>query len=155
MQVSKLGALFYLLAPASGIAVRPYPRAVSSAPSGTHIVALAAVPAPTSGTAGPGQNGSALWQTAQCDQYGIDDATIAFGDRWIAADVPGAWNALLDEWKRGSKNGMYHGLAFPEFTSYYFHGPEHWNCKDVGSVPCSTVVQCKDVNHPAGYGFGF
>ncbi|OQE45970.1 hypothetical protein PENCOP_c001G01521 [Penicillium coprophilum] len=153
-------ALLCLLASASGLAFQSYegvphvPRAhPSAAASATRIVKLAAaLPTPSDV---PYQNSSSIWKTAQCDQNSIDDPTVGFVDRWYAADVPGAWDAMLSEWKRGAtgeaNNKMYHGLAFPQFVSYFFHGPENWNCKDVGSVPCSSVVQCKDVNHPAGY----
>ncbi|KAJ5972870.1 uncharacterized protein N7479_002788, partial [Penicillium vulpinum] len=118
----------------------------------TRIVGFAAaVPTGTaSNVAEADLNITSLWETAQCDQNSIDDATVAFIDRWYASGVPGAWDTMIGEWKAEAKNGMYRNLGFPEFVSYYFHGPEQWNCKDVGSVPCSSVVQCKDVDHPAG-----
>ncbi|KGO49181.1 hypothetical protein PEXP_012300 [Penicillium expansum] len=118
----------------------------------TRVIALAsAVATGAPDAADAGQNISSLWTSAKCDQNSIENATVAFVDRWYLAGVPGAWNTMLDEWQSGAKDGMYRNLAFPEFVSYYFHGPEQWNCKDTGSVPCSSVVQCKDVDHPAGY----
>ncbi|KAJ5375562.1 hypothetical protein N7517_007568 [Penicillium concentricum] len=162
MHFSQFGTLFYLLAPVSGIALRPYggvphPRAVSSAPlssasvSATRVVGFAvAAPTTISNPEGSDLNLASLWTSAQCDQHSIDDATVAFADRWYAAGVPGAWNTMLGEWMNGAKDGMYRGLEFPAFVSWFFHGPEQWNCKNVGGVPCSSVVQCKDVDHPAG-----
>ncbi|KAJ5205421.1 hypothetical protein N7472_001869 [Penicillium cf. griseofulvum] len=168
MHFSQFGTLVYLLAPVSGIAVRPHggvphrgvphiPRAVSSAsPSSTSAPAsrivnfAAAVPTALSNLNDSDLNITSLWTTAQCNQNSIDDATVAFIDRWYASGVPGAWDAVLGEWGNGAKNGLYRNLEFPAFVSWYFHGPEQWNCKDVGSVPCSSVVRCDEVNHPAG-----
>ncbi|KAJ5519244.1 hypothetical protein N7453_001666 [Penicillium expansum] len=88
MHFSQFGTLFYLLAPASGMAVRPYggvphARAVSSsAPSATCVIALAsAVATGAPDAADAGQNISSLWTSAKCDQNSIDNATVAFVDR--------------------------------------------------------------------------
>ncbi|KAJ5787475.1 hypothetical protein N7457_002465 [Penicillium paradoxum] len=165
MQLIQLGTAFYLLASASGLALRPHTRALT--PSSRHNTSLVsqAFRQNLKGSIGnvslglvnlavtPAQNSQGLWTTAQCDQNSIDDATVDFADRWAAADVSGAWNDMLNEWNSGSQNNLYRGLAFSQFASYYFQGPDQWNCQDIGSVPCSTTVQCKDVNHPAGYGF--
>jgi hypothetical protein len=170
MHFSQFGTLVYLLTPVSGIAVRPHggvphgvphvPRAVSSAtPSSTSAPASrivnfgAAMPTTSSNSDGSHFNVTTLWTTAQCNQNSIDDATVAFIDRWYASGAPGAWDAVLREWENGAKDGLYRNLAFPAFVSWYFHGPEQWNCKDIDSVPCSSVVRCDEVNHPAGYVF--
>lgn len=164
------GTLFYLLASTNGLALRPQPRAIPSS-SMTDIsfpiqsppplrlkstatrlnIALAAA-TPSGGVTPAGEDSDGQWTTVQCGENYIDDATIDFAERWNAADVPGAWNAMLAKWNSEAQNNKFRGLSFSQFASYYFSGPEQWNCQDIGSVPCSTVVQCKDVEHPAGYG---
>lgn len=150
------GTLFYLLASANGLALRQ-PRVIPSSrinnalplPSGTRVNVALAAATPSGGVT---KNSDGLWTSVQCGENHIDDATIDFAERWNAADVPGAWNAMLEKWNSEAQNNKFRGLSFSQFASYYFSGPEQWNCQDVGSVPCSTVVQCKDVEHPAGYG---
>ncbi|KAJ5360482.1 hypothetical protein N7517_009673 [Penicillium concentricum] len=112
---------------------------------------LAAQPTSPSTLALPASAGGSIWESVQCNQNSIDDPTVDYASRWNAADVPGAWNAMLSTWNGEAHNNMYRGLTFPQFASYYFSGPEQWNCQDIGSVQCSTTVQCKDVTHPAGY----
>ncbi|KAJ5167599.1 uncharacterized protein N7482_003193 [Penicillium canariense] len=89
---------------------------------------------------------SGNWTTAICDNT-IDDATQDPQSRWNAAGGPGALTDVVNAWL---SEGSSSNLNFPEFVSYYFAGPDNWNCQDISNIPCSTVVTCNDVNHPAG-----
>ena len=92
---------------------------------------------------------STSWLSAQCSQAPITNAAAAPEARWAAADTDNAWDAAVAAWKAQPAPGSV-SLAFPEFVSNFFNGPEGWNCVDVGDIPCSGIVQCSDTDHPAG-----
>lgn len=102
-----------------------------------------------SSSARPTPTGS--WQIVSCSDPTIANAAAAPSSRWQAADTDDAWNAAVEAWTGGQSQSGGVSLPFSAFISNFFHGPESWNCQDVGNVPCSTVVQCDQVDHPAGF----
>lgn len=91
------------------------------------------------------------WQSVSCSDSSIANAAAPPASRWEAADTDDAWNAALAAWNSQQSQSGGSSLPFSAFISNFFHGPEGWNCQDVGNVPCSTVVQCDQVDHPAGF----
>lgn len=93
---------------------------------------------------------STAWSNAQCTQSALANAAADPSKRWAAADANGAWNAAIAAWNNGQPADGNIALPFSESISNFFHGPESWNCQDIGDIPCSGAVQCSDTNHPAG-----
>ena len=89
------------------------------------------------------------WNTAQCTQPEITDASIDQTIRWNSVDTEGAWKAALDDWHTKGSAG---GLTFTQAVSNFFHGPEQMLCGDTSARDgCGgTNVECSDVNHPGG-----
>lgn len=90
------------------------------------------------------------WQTVKCTDPNLTNAAINPATRWAAASANDAWQAAVKAWNGGSVAQGNIALTFAESVSNTFHGPDQWNCKDVGDIPCSSVVQCSSTNHPAG-----
>lgn len=92
---------------------------------------------------------TASWEIALCSQTDIANPAANPGDRWIAADADDAWSAVIESWNEGTPSGDV-PLVFSAFVSNFFNGPENWHCESLLDTPCSTSVQCNQVNHPAG-----
>ena len=85
----------------------------------------------------------------QCDQANLTDSSVDPVIRWSAADADSAWEAAVDNWRE--KGGGAIGLPFARSVANFFHGPDNWNCQDIGNTPCSGVVTCDVPSHPAGW----
>jgi hypothetical protein len=80
----------------------------------------------------------------------ITDAAAPPHLRWSEVDTEEAWLAVARAWNSEALPAGDVQLPFTEYVSNFFHGPEQWTCQDIGSIPCSGIVQCHDTNHPAG-----
>ncbi|KAI4241833.1 MAG: hypothetical protein L6R40_004379 [Gallowayella cf. fulva] len=73
-------------------------------------------------------------------------------DRWKAADGDNAWTQVTRWWtvlrnSGGSPLGSIKG--FVPSLSWYWQGPEQWDCSNIGESFCSSVVKCTDADIPA------
>jgi hypothetical protein len=90
------------------------------------------------------------WPQVTCTDPGSTNAALDPATRWFDVDADRAWLAVVGSLNEEGFSGGTGSLSFPEVVSNFFHGPEQWNCQDIGNTACSTTIECSQTNHPAG-----
>ncbi len=92
------------------------------------------------------------WTQVKCTDYGVTDASLPSNARWSAVDAGGAWSEAVSAWNNEGTAPGHVPLPFTQYLMNFFHGPDNWNCQDIGSAACAPgVLQCGSTNHPAGW----
>ncbi|OKL58597.1 hypothetical protein UA08_06382 [Talaromyces atroroseus] len=90
-----------------------------------------------------------LWELVDCENAGVVNAAQNQTTRWNDVDTIEAWNAAVANW---TADPFPANLTFSEQVSNFFNGPEGMDCGTTSDHNgCETTVECKDVDHPAGY----
>lgn len=88
------------------------------------------------------------FDTFQCTQPEIVDASIDPSKRWDSINTEDGWTAAIASWTSNKNNG----LTFTQQISNFFHGPEDMLCGVTSARDgCGSYSLCSGVNHPAGY----
>ncbi|KAF7368207.1 hypothetical protein MVEN_00140300 [Mycena venus] len=93
------------------------------------------------------------WTQVKCTDYGVTDAALPSDVRWNALDAQRAWGDVANAWNNEPRPSGDVSLQFPEFVMNYYHGPDNWNCRDIGDNACAPgVLECGDTAAgPAGW----
>lgn len=88
-----------------------------------------------------------------CDDPTVKNELAFPADRWAAADGDNAWTQVTRWWTvlRGTPGDTQLGSikGFVPSISWYWQGPEQWDCADIGESFCNSVVKCADADIPA------
>jgi hypothetical protein len=93
------------------------------------------------------------WTQVKCTDFGVTDAALPSDVRWNALDAQGAWAEVTNAWNNNPPPSGDVPLQFTEFVMSYYHGPDNWNCRDIGDNACAPgILECGDTTKgPAGW----
>ncbi|KAL8834434.1 MAG: hypothetical protein Q9170_003756 [Blastenia crenularia] len=87
-----------------------------------------------------------------CNDPTVKNEIALPADRWAAADGDNAWTQVTRWWtvlRDAPSNPLGSITGFVPSISWYWQGPEQWDCADIGESFCSSVVKCADADIPA------
>ncbi|KAL8856148.1 MAG: hypothetical protein Q9178_007186 [Gyalolechia marmorata] len=87
-----------------------------------------------------------------CDEPTVKNELAVPADRWKAAHGDDAWTQITRWWTvlRDSGDKPLGAITgFVPSISWYWQGPEQWDCASIGETFCSSVVKCSDAQIPA------
>ncbi|KAI4127036.1 MAG: hypothetical protein LQ338_003405 [Usnochroma carphineum] len=87
-----------------------------------------------------------------CDDPTVKNEIASPADRWAAADGDNAWTQVTSWWsvlRDSGSNPLGSITGFVPSISWYWQGPEQWDCADIGESFCNSVVKCSDADIPA------
>ncbi|KAL8772481.1 MAG: hypothetical protein Q9209_002433 [Squamulea sp. 1 TL-2023] len=87
-----------------------------------------------------------------CDDPTVKNELAVPTDRWKAAHGDDAWTQATRWWTvlRGTGDKPLGAITgFVPSVSWYWEGPEQWDCASIGETFCSSVVKCSDAQIPA------
>ncbi|KAL8750132.1 MAG: hypothetical protein Q9199_007262, partial [Rusavskia elegans] len=87
-----------------------------------------------------------------CDDPTVKNELALPTDRWKAANGDDAWTQVTRWWtvlRNSGENPLGSITGFVPSISWYWQGPEQWDCASIGETFCSSVVKCRDAQIPA------